>query len=206
MGFHVLMGLMGPALVVFHSNFVPTSAIGALALGSMLVVVTSGVMGRYLLAFVPQAVGGSEVDLDELRRRLVVYRRKLAHLGIDPHLLGLEPSERRRLPFQGLIALAYGDREARQEFQRLEEAVKSRAGPGIQTRTILVLARRPMQERQWYVRYRELRRLVGAWRHLHRWLAIVLFGAAALHIAVALRFGGLLPSGGLSSLWTGGGH
>ena len=56
---------------------------------------------------------------------------------------------------------------------------------------ILPLARRFCRDRQWLARYAELRSLMGAWRFLHRWLAILMFILAIFHITLAVRFGDL---------------
>ena len=39
MGFHTLAGLTGAALILFHANFIPYSALGLLAFSAMLIVV-----------------------------------------------------------------------------------------------------------------------------------------------------------------------
>src|SRR5690606_39026436 len=44
---HVLAGLIGPAFIVFHSAFAPTSALGVLGLGSMCIILLSGAAGRW---------------------------------------------------------------------------------------------------------------------------------------------------------------
>ena len=61
---------------------------------------------------------------------------------------------------------------------------------------LLMLMRRLFRERQWLVRYRELRNLIGAWRFFHRWLAIVMLAAIFFHIVIAVDFGDLWIFGG----------
>ena len=46
-------------------------------------------------------------------------------------------------------------------------------------------------ERDSIARFTELRTLMGSWRFLHRWLAIVMLMLAAVHIALAVLFGDL---------------
>lgn len=203
MGLHVLAGTLGPAMVLFHANFLPTSVLGLLAVAAMLIVVGSGTMGRYFLAYVPRAMGGDELDEQGVRRRLVVYRRKLIELGVDPTWLGEEEKARasggRRSPWfvQALFGVIYGDRESRREFQRLRLVTGTEGMLDEQAERIVILVRRLCRERQWLVRYQELRKLVGAWRFLHRWMTILLFATVFFHIVVALKFGDL-PRGGQS--------
>ncbi len=197
--FHVVTGLIGPALIMIHAAFVPTSVLGGLALFGMFIVVGSGVAGRYLLMYVPKASSGGEVELEDLQRRLHVYRRKLIEMGVDADdiLDDVTPPTARREPWllTAVVRVIMGDRESREELGKLQDRVHSKFGSGHEARTILILLRRVSRERQWFVRHREIRRLVGAWRFAHRWLAIVMWSAIVFHIAVAMEFGDLFGGG-----------
>lgn len=45
---HMVLGILGPTLIILHSNFKIGSLNSRLALFTMLVVVASGIVGRYL--------------------------------------------------------------------------------------------------------------------------------------------------------------
>jgi hypothetical protein len=161
--------------------------------------VASGIVGRYIAVYFPRSLEGREFKFEEVRGRLVVYRKKLAELGVDPGLLRIDAlGSKQRSPWllTSIARVIYGDWESRQEFRRLKEIIGSRADLRVQTELILFLIRRLCRERQWLVRYGEFRRLVGAWRFLHRWLAIVLLVAIFFHVMVGVRFGGLWILGG----------
>lgn len=199
LGFHVLVGVLGPALALFHAGFVPTSALGLLATVSMVFVVGSGVIGRYLAVYFPRSLTGHELRFEEIRGRLGIYKRKLADLGVDPTLLRIEiPQERSKTPLlvTSVIRVIAGDRESRREYRRLKEAIALKGSLHIQTELVLFLIKRLCRERQWLVRHAEFRRLIGAWRFVHCWLAVALFVAVAFHVAVAVRYGNLWILGG----------
>ncbi|MEQ8767066.1 MAG: hypothetical protein RL885_24355 [Planctomycetota bacterium] len=197
MRLHVLLGTMGPLLILFHTGFRVTSALGFAAFGAMLVVVVSGLTGRYLLVNL-RAVESGELDLGALRQRLEVYQKKLIDLGLPPELLARDADIEVTEPglWNGLKRVFVGDRESKEELVRLKEAVKSHGGLGQEAKLILVLAKRLCRERQVLVRTSEIRNLVGAWRFLHRWMSVVLVLGALFHIAVAVRFGDLWLLGG----------
>ncbi len=197
MRLHVLMGLLGPALIAFHTGFVVTSALGFVAFSAMAVIVLSGLTGRYLLVNL-RAVESGEIDSAGLRQRLEVYTKKLVDLGLPPDLLMHSelPEPRSGGLKEGLRRVFIGDREGRAELRRLKDAVRSHGGLGHEAKLILVLARRLCRERQVLIRTSEIRNLVGAWRFLHRWLTVVLVTGALFHIGVALRFGELWIFGG----------
>ena len=63
---HMLLGVLGPTLILFHSNFKLGSLNSNVALGAMLTVVASGIVGRYLYAKVHNGLYGSKSDVVEI--------------------------------------------------------------------------------------------------------------------------------------------
>lgn len=67
---HMILGIAGPLLVVFHSTFKTGSLNGKVALYSMLLVVASGVVGRYVYVHVHHRLHGRQVTLRERENEL----------------------------------------------------------------------------------------------------------------------------------------
>jgi hypothetical protein len=63
---HMVLGVVGPVLVLFHANFSAGSTNSAVALLSMLLVATSGVVGRYLYGRIHRGLYGRRMTLEEL--------------------------------------------------------------------------------------------------------------------------------------------
>src|SRR6516225_3858140 len=63
---HMLLGLVGPALILFHCNFKLGSLNSNVALFSMLTVAASGLVGRYLYARVHLGLYGRRTQIDDL--------------------------------------------------------------------------------------------------------------------------------------------
>jgi hypothetical protein len=68
--FHVFAGICGPLLVLFHSTFRIGSLNAAAALYAMLLVVFSGVVGRFIYRHVSVGLHGRHLELAELTREL----------------------------------------------------------------------------------------------------------------------------------------
>ncbi len=73
----MILGLVGPALILFHSNFQLGSVNSNVALFAMLIVAASGVVGRYLYAKIHLGLYGRKAavreilaDVDALKRLL----------------------------------------------------------------------------------------------------------------------------------------
>lgn len=63
---HMLFGIVGPVLILFHSNFHFGSANSSFALVSMLLVAVSGLIGRYIYTRIHHGLYGSRKTLTEL--------------------------------------------------------------------------------------------------------------------------------------------
>lgn len=67
---HMMLGVLGPVLVLFHSNFQLGSFNSRVALYCMLLVAGSGVVGRHIYARIHSGLYGGKTSLEELRLQL----------------------------------------------------------------------------------------------------------------------------------------
>lgn len=68
--FHMIAGVLGPLLILFHSTFQVRSLNAAVALGSMLLVVASGIVGRFIYRRIHRGLYGSRTTHEELQQIL----------------------------------------------------------------------------------------------------------------------------------------
>ncbi len=66
--FHMVAGILGPVLVLFHSTFRVGSINAGVALSCMLLVVSSGLVGRVLYRKIHHGLYGSHATLQELQQ------------------------------------------------------------------------------------------------------------------------------------------
>ena len=64
---HMIFGILGPVLILLHSNFHLGSINGRVALFSMLVVVFSGLVGRYIYRQIHHGLYGSRASFEDFR-------------------------------------------------------------------------------------------------------------------------------------------
>lgn len=74
---HMILGVVGPALVVLHSNFELKSLNASVALVSMLLVSASGVVGRYIYSRIHRGLYGGKVEARELLAEAQAFREGL---------------------------------------------------------------------------------------------------------------------------------
>jgi hypothetical protein len=65
LNFHVLMGVMAPVVITFHSSF-KFHGIAGVAYWIMLTVMLSGFIGRYIYSLIPRSLGAAELSLKEM--------------------------------------------------------------------------------------------------------------------------------------------
>jgi hypothetical protein len=94
---HVLFGVATPLVVTFHTAF-RTNGVAGLAYWTMMAVVISGVVGRYLYAKVPRSLNSVKVSVEELGAQTAALAARLQDQNLFPAgelipLLKLPPAE-----------------------------------------------------------------------------------------------------------------
>jgi hypothetical protein len=188
---HIYLGVFGPLLVVLHSSF-KVQGLVALSFWSMVVVASSGVLGRYLYLQIPRTRAGEELALAEiekhdrdlterLRARFSLSDRQLAALDALvalPSRTGLLGGLARMLSDDlrlraGLRDFARGCRSVpRPVFREFERVVRQKA-----------LARRRI------LLWDRAHELFHYWHVLHKPFAIVMYLFMIVHVVVALVTG-----------------
>ncbi len=64
---HMIFGLIGPVLIIFHANFEVGSLNSSVALGAMILVALSGLVGRHIYAGIHYGLYGKEMNLKALK-------------------------------------------------------------------------------------------------------------------------------------------
>jgi hypothetical protein len=98
--FHMLLGILAPALILAHSGFRIGSLNSSIALFSMLVVAASGVIGRYIYVRIHFGLYGARATVEELRAAVGDEEGRIGTM------LSFSPSLRKRLVEFAARALA----------------------------------------------------------------------------------------------------
>ena len=192
MNMHVVTGLLGPLLVLFHTAFEPRTAVAMIALGSIGLLVLTGILGRFIYAMIPHTVSGAEMGKDELEQRLAEARAQLASAAPpgDPLWQAIDKVSGKPLfvpksSVACLFLLPYS--VASNTWLRLRLALigrKRRDWHEVHhSVTDVVLIRRRLGTLALY------RRLLSWWRGLHRVAALVMVVTMTIHVVVLLYLG-----------------
>lgn len=185
--FHMLLGLMGPLAILFHSQFSWGALNSAVALGAMIVVASSGLIGRFFYSRVHRGYSGRKLELRSLKQEMDGLLDILAAGGLSHDAI------RERLqPFEddavsagasfwssagSVVGLALRTRGAeRRLLKSLAKLPDDRADELKDTAAHFFQAVRRAAEFAFYDR------LLRLWHMLHLPLFILLVAAAILHI------------------------
>jgi len=101
---HMLFGVLGPVLILFHSNFQIGSLNSMVAMTCMLTVALSGLVGRFLYSRIHYGLYGSHIELKELQEGTRELELVLdAELGDDEFLQKLHVYENEIMQPKNLI-------------------------------------------------------------------------------------------------------
>jgi len=190
---HIFLCLIGPILVTYHTTF-KAGGIAAISLWTMLSVVASGIIGRFLYVLVPRDHSGEVLSLGELNSaiehvgtslrgsligsRLVTmidegFRSIAAPRGILDTLVTLLRLQRLKQQLAGKIRAIVGSSYVGlDEAQRLRELGYQRAS--LLQKSILL---------------DKVKQLFFYWHAIHLPFTIIMFITLALHVTVVVLLG-----------------
>lgn len=198
MSMHIATGLGACLCAVLHSGFALRDSAGGHALLAMVIVVTTGMIGRWFYAFVPHAQNGRQQELEELGAEVAAIASEW-----DQHGRGFGAMVRKEVESlvdaahmgRGLLARIGGLLRSQWRLRRQLAQIRSQAAaegvPQSEVAHLIALARRSHRLALQLTHFEEVRGLLSTWRWLHRWLALLLLLLLAVHVVSALRYGSI---------------
>lgn len=189
--FHIFCGLLGPTLIVFHSNF-EVHGLVAISFWSMMIVAGSGVLGRYFYLQAAKDNQSLKLDIEKWEKRI----NKLIEMSgkqVEPERVA--KMKEASLRYVGAVAL----KEYEEPPSLLQIILKSIRGDiRLMMGSPRVLAGLHPQAPQVLCSYAlavrkenylsQFERLLGYWHSFHVPFAIIMYITAIIHIVVASIF------------------
>ena len=182
---HIFCGLVGPVLITLHTAM-KFNGIVSIAYWSMVLVVLSGFVGRYLYVRIPKSLRGTEISLDELDARAIELKGQLAAGGLPTALLRRIEEFEQGSRSGGFVL---GDLRLGRGLSRLHGEL---AAAGVSPAR-LVAADHLIRERATLLRriatLDTSKKLFHLWHVFHKPFVYVMLAIAVVHVGVALYFG-----------------
>ncbi len=193
---HVASGLMGAGFVALHSGFQMRNWMVKTTVYALGVVLATGLVGRYLLRFVPRTASGGRADLDAFEDQLLALVD-----DVRPALVGDAEAVRAMQELVDQIESAREDpalshvrsvREVRARLRRAHDQIHT-IERCLSARRGRLQARRLRTEVAQVARQVAVVGVAGAmmdsWRALHRAFALLLLCAVLAHVGIAIYYG-----------------
>lgn len=195
---HLATGVLALVFALLHGAMAPKNTVGGHALAALGGLVLTGAIGRYFYSFVPRAANGRELALEEVQARLAALsadwdqgnrdfgervRRRVHELVAQGHWTGSV--------FTRARALLRTQSAFRRSLASLRQEAEAEGISPEEIDAVLGLARRAQRTALMAAHYEDLRALLGSWRYLHRWAALLMVLLVIVHVVVALRYGRL---------------
>lgn len=193
---HIFLGIMGPVFVTLHTAF-KFGGIVSVSYFSMIAVMLSGFIGRYLYVQIPRTLSGDKLTIRQIDEKDKLMTRVLVEEhGVNPKLLariqtiaGLGSKDAKG--FALLWSLAKNDLTRRSKLKALRKQLleRNKNFPAQKIDRLLAL----MNEKVLLTRKKALlssiQPLFHYWHVAHKPFAYVMLIIMFLHVALTLTFG-----------------
>ena len=193
--YHILMGLVGPVLITFHSSF-KLRGVAGFAYWSMIAVVISGIVGRYLYSRIPRKLDAVEMSVEEAEQLCASLARQIRAQNVlsdeDLHALLALPSldEVRSMPLgKALMVIVALDLRRAWTMWRLRWKAGAHTIGHADVNQALRAIRKQASLSKDALFLAKVRRMFRLWHVIHRPFSYSLAILAMLHILVVVFLG-----------------
>jgi len=195
---HMLFGVVGPMLILFHSNFRLGATNSNVALICMLVVAGSGLFGRYFYSHIHHGLHGRKATLNELRDYAERLRQVSTEVSFLPELVDRIGAEEQVLirrcegvfvlarPLAGAVGTFLARRHLRAYVHRELKAGHAVGQPSSQSSRLQTIAYQYIDSRlgatRRVVEFSAFEQLFSLWHALHLPLFLMMLIAGTVHV------------------------
>jgi hypothetical protein len=193
--YHILMGLVGPVLITFHSSF-KLSGVAGCAYWCMIAVVLSGIVGRYLYGRIPRKLGAVEMSVDEAGQlcadlaRQIRAQSVLTEEQLQPLLALPSLDEVRAMPLgKALVVIVALDLRRAWTLFRLRWEMGAHVAGHADVRGALTAIRKQASLSKDALFLGKVQQMFRMWHVIHRPFSYSLAIMATLHIMAVVFLG-----------------
>jgi hypothetical protein len=191
--FHIFLCTTGPALVVWHTSF-KFQGVVAISFWSMVIVVASGVLGRYVYKRIPKTEDGYFKSVQFVVDEKLALRKELdAMVSLSPvqeSMLGLTAGQLKFTnPWSALYAAILFDVRGLFSWSRDRRVTTELALSRQERESFRSLVRRYRWRTRQEFLIEPMQKIFGYWHVFHIPLATIMFLVLAVHVFVSILFG-----------------
>ena len=188
--FHIFLCTLGPILILFHTAF-KFGGLVSVAFWSMVAVVASGVIGRFIYIQIPRTIEGRELSLNEVKgMRSELVEKLKTSAGLDEKLIAVitGAQEPDTVVAMGPNLFARYSRE-RKAIGRIRSSLKERNVARAEQVSVIRMVKDEFALAHRIGRLQTMQQLFKYWHVAHLPFALIMLIVLVIHVAVTLAFG-----------------
>jgi hypothetical protein len=194
--FHIFTGLVGPYMVLLHTSW-KFNGLAGIVLLLTVIIVLSGIVGRYIFTAIPRTADGAEIETAELGQQIKIVEERLQDWEqSQPEVIQALSQTLREAPvFQGnspFDVLGRTFSEAMYQFRFWRTRRKLDVQYRAQAKELESLFQRKHTLQRQIASLAMARRLLSLWHTIHIPIGVALFATAFVHMLGAIYYAALL--------------
>lgn len=191
--FHIFLCSVGPLLILFHTAF-KFGGIVSISFWSMVAVVLSGIIGRFIYIQIPRTIHGRELSLGEIKALKNEMSQSLSKkYGISSQVYEEVIMATQHEPSKNEKGFVVELRRKRKQNRESINAVKAILGQTDLTRKdqrgVIKLVRHEIKMNNRISRLQIMQKLFRYWHVAHLPFALIMLVIMVIHVAITLAFG-----------------
>jgi len=191
--FHIFLCSLGPVMILFHTAF-KFGGIVSISFWSMVAVVLSGIIGRFIYIQIPRTIEGRELSLQEVQASKTNIGGLLSssfRLNEESYNAILESA--RAKPYQGngtlltrMVAKYFEDKRT---IGQVKSILRSNKIPNADVSRVAKLVSNELALNNRIDRLHSMQQLFRYWHVAHLPFAIIMLVIMVIHVGITIAFG-----------------
>ncbi len=177
--FHIFLCTLGPILILFHTAF-KFGGIVSIAFWSMVAVVLSGVIGRFIYIQIPRTIEGRQLSLNEVKD----MKTDLASVLNEKFEL-----ESNTIEIVTNLISGENNSNGQKTLNNLRKVLNRKDLPNEHRKSIIKMVKHEISLAGKIARLETMQRLFKYWHVVHMPFAIIMLIVVIIHVAVTVTFG-----------------
>jgi len=175
--FHIFLCTLGPILVLFHTSF-KIGGLVSISFWSMVAVVVSGIIGRFIYIQIPRTIEGRELSLNEVQS----MKTDIGDVLVNKYDLD-------KNSLDTIVESTRGSRKERISIRTIKRSLRGAHLTRPQKSQILKLVKNEISLNQRIDSLQNMQKLFKYWHVAHLPFALVMLVIMVVHVAVSIVFG-----------------
>lgn len=191
--FHIFLCSLGPIMILFHTTF-KFGGIVSISFWSMVAVVASGVIGRFIYIQIPRTIEGRELSLNEVKQmkgdvgEILRTSYAIDEKSINTILDSTKEagSQRGGNLFTRMVS---GYTANKRTLRKVKKILRSNQMSGKEMRKVIKVVANEMSLNSRIARLQTMQQLFKYWHVAHLPFAIIMLIIMVIHVVVTVTFG-----------------